>query len=315
MLSRRLLRVKVMQMVYAHYQKGDSSIDLAEKELFHSVAKSHEMYNALLLLLLELKGFADKRIELRKDKKRPSEEDLNPNTRFVNNAFLLQLADNENLESSIRKNGAFWSNYPEVVKGLFTVVEESKLYIDYMAAETSSYAEDQRFIAKLMEKVIAPHEPLYALFEEESVYWNDESEFIISMVVKTIKGFSQENGTLEELLPEFKDEEDIEFLKRLCRKALINKVEYMDLIKKYTKNWDFDRVAFLDIVLMQIAIAEVVEFKNIPINVSLNEYIEIAKYYSTSKSGIFINGILDKIVEQLVADKKVMKLIPQPIKD
>ena len=132
----------------------DSSIDLAEKELFHSVAKSHEMYNALLLLLLELKGFADKRIELRKDKKRPSEEDLNPNTRFVNNAFLLQLADNENLESSIRKNGAFWSNYPEVVKGLFTVVEESKLYIDYMAAETSSYAEDQRFIAKLMEKVI-----------------------------------------------------------------------------------------------------------------------------------------------------------------
>ena len=127
-----------------------------------------------------------------------------------------------------------------------------------------------------------------------------------------VKGFSQENGTLEELLPEFKDEEDIEFLKRLCRKALINKVEYMDLIKKYTKNWDFDRVAFLDIVLMQIAIAEVVEFKNIPINVSLNEYIEIAKYYSTSKSGIFINGILDKIVEQLVADKKVMKLIPQP---
>lgn len=307
MLSRRLLRVKVMQMAYAHHQKGESSIQQTEKELFHSITKSHELYHTFLLLLLELKSFAEKRIELRKQKKRPSEEDLNPNLRFVENALLLQLAENKMLLAYNSSKGNPWVNNPEVVKGVFEVVVDSQLYIDYMLTEAGDYEVDSKFIAKLIEKVIAPYEGLYSLFEEQSVYWNDEIEFVISMVVKTVKGFSQENGENEPLLPEFKDEEDKDFVKQLLRKTLVNHDQHMELIKKFTKNWDYDRVAYMDIVLMQIAIAEIIEFKNIPVNVSLNEYIEIAKFYSTNKSGLFINGVLDKIVEHLIEEKVINK--------
>jgi len=307
MLSRRLLRVKVMQIAYSHYSKGDTSIQQTEKELYYSIAKSHELYHSLLLLLLELQKFADKRIEFGKQKRRPSHEDLNPNMRFVDNAFLRQLAENDELFKYADKNGVSWLNTPETVKGIFNDIVKSTLYQEYMETEAGSYEVDQRFMAKLVEKVIAPYEGLYPLLEEQSIFWNDESEFVISMVVKTIKAFDPERGEMQRLLPEYKDEEDRDFVKRLIRKTLANKEEYMKLIRQFTKNWDFDRIAILDIVLMQIAIAEVMEFPNIPVNVSLNEYIEIAKYYSTNKSGLFINGVLDKIVEHLIQEKKIMK--------
>ncbi len=307
MLSRRLLRVKVMQMAYAHHQKGESSIPQTEKELFHSITKSHELYHTLLLLMLELKTFSEKRIELRKEKKRPSQEDLNPNLRFVENELLVQLAENKELLAYSEKNGSPWVNHQDVVKSIFEVVTQSQLYIDYMETEPNNYELDVKFVAKLVEKVIAPYEGLYSIFEEQSVYWNDEIEFVISMVVKTLKGFSKEIGDAEKLLPEFKDEEDYDFVKQLLRKTLVNQNDHMELIKKFTKNWDYDRVAYLDIVLMQIAIAEIIEFKNIPVNVSLNEYIEIAKFYSTNKSGMFINGILDKIVDHLIKEKVINK--------
>lgn len=294
-------------MAYAHYQKGESSIQQTENELFHSITKSHELYHNFLLLMLELKSFAEKRIELRKQKRRPSEEDLNPNLRFVENALLLQLADNKELLAYNARSGNPWVNNPEVVKGIFECVTKSNLYEDYMNTEAGDYDLDVKFIAKLVEKVVAPYEGLYSLFEEQSVYWNDEIEFVISMVVKTVKGFSQEKGADEHLLPEFKDEEDKDFVKQLLRKTLVNHNDYMELIKKFTKNWDYDRVAYMDIVLMQIAIAEIIEFKNIPVNVSLNEYIEIAKFYSTNKSGFFINGVLDKIVDHLIQEKVINK--------
>jgi len=307
MLSRRLLRVKVMQIAYSHYSKGDTSIQQTEKELYYSIAKSHELYHSLLLLLLELQKFADKRIEFGKQKRRPSHEDLNPNMRFVENAFLKQLAENDELIRYAEKNGVSWVNTPETVKGIFNDIVKSSLYLEYVETEAGNYEADQRFVAKLMEKVIAPYEGLYSLLEEQSIFWNDEAEFIISMVVKTIKAFDPNKGDDQCLLPEYKDDEDRDFVKRLIRKTLANKEEYMKLIRQFTKNWDFDRIAIMDIVLMQIAIAEVVEFPNIPVNVSLNEYIEIAKYYSTNKSGLFINGVLDKIVEHLIQEKKIVK--------
>ncbi|MCT4586452.1 MAG: transcription antitermination factor NusB [Carboxylicivirga sp.] len=294
-------------MAYAHHQKGEVSIQQTENELFHSIAKSHEMYHSFLLLLLELKNFAENRIELRKQKKRPSEEDLNPNMRFVENAFMMQLAENESLLAYNSAKGTPWTEQPETIKALFNIVTESELFQEYMQTDAGDYDADKRFIAKLLEKVIAPFENLYTYFEEQSVYWNDEVEFVISMAVKTIKGFAEENGAQEALLPEFKDDEDRDFVQRLCRKTLVNQKDNMGLIQKFTKNWDFDRVAYLDVVIMQVAIAEIVEFKNIPINVSLNEYIEIAKFYSTNKSGVFINGVLDKITEHLIEEKVINK--------
>ncbi len=307
MLSRRLLRVKVMQVVYAYYQKGDNTLDKAEKELFHSISKSHELYHAMLLLLTELRNYGENRIEAGKKKMRPTSADLNPNTRFIDNQLLNQLANNTTLLSYVRKTGVSWVNHPEVVKNLYQEICASDLYKEYLALETSSYETDKKFVLKLVEKLVAPYEELYNVLEEQSIYWNDEAEFIISMVLKTLKSFEMIQGDDAELLPEFKDEDDYQFVKTLFRKSIVNYKESYDLIKKFSKNWDFDRVAFIDIVLMQLALAEIMEFQHIPVKVTLNEYIEIAKFYSTSKSGNFINGILDKIIDHLVSENKLVK--------
>jgi N utilization substance protein B len=297
-----------MQMVYAYYKTGDTTLAKKEKELFHSISKSHELYHSLLLLLVEVHAFAEKRIEFGRNKKRPSHEDIHPNTRFIDNLFLTQLTGNGSLLEYASRNGLSWANHPETIKNLFKVITESALYLEYMNSDTTDYESDKRFVAKLFEKVMAPVEELYLLFEELSIYWNDEAEFVISMVIKSIKAFEEEKGSEQELLPEFKDAEDQDFVKRLFRKTIVNQEEYTDLIKKYTKNWDFERVAFMDIIIMQIAIAEMVEFSQIPVRVTLNEYIEVAKFYSTNKSGLFINGILDKVVDELVKEKKILKL-------
>ena len=296
-----------MQVVYAYYQKGESTIDKAEKELFHSISKSHELYHAMLLLLTEIRNYGEKRIETGKQKIRPSKEDLNPNTRFVDNQLLNQLANNKSLLDYIEKTGLSWVNHPEVIKNLFQEICASDLYKEYLAMESSGYESDKKFVLKMVDKLVAPYEELYNVLEEQNIYWNDEAEFIISMVLKTLKSFEMIQGEDAVLLPEFKDEDDYQFVKTLFRKSIANYKESYDLIKKFSKNWDFERVAFVDIVLMQIALAEISEFQHIPVKVTLNEYIEIAKFYSTSKSGNFINGILDKIVDHLIEEKKLVK--------
>ncbi len=306
MLSRRLLRVKVVQLVYAFYKTGETNISNKEKELFLSIAKSHELYHLFLLLLLDIHSFAEKRIEFGKNKKRPTHEDLYPNTKFIDNLFLQQLAVNKSLRTFVEKNKLTWSNNADLIKKIYQEIIRSQLYLDYMnSGKSNEYETDKRFIAKLLEKLIAPVEDLYNVIEEQSIYWNDEAEFIISMVIKTIKNFDQKKGAAQQLLPEFKDKEDEIFVRNLFRKTLVNQDEYRDFIKKHTKNWDFERVAFMDVVIMQVAIAELLEFQEIPAKVTLNEYIEIAKHYSTSKSGVFINGILDKTVDELIREKKI----------
>ncbi len=283
-------------MVYAYYKTGDTDIAKKEKELFHSISKSHELYHLFLLLLAEIHSYAEKRIEFGKNKKRPTTEDLYPNTKFIDNLFLQQLMINKSLLLYVEKSGISWSNHADVVKNIYNVILESKIYNDYMSLdEGNDYDKDKKVIAKLFEKVIAPVEDLYNILEEQSIYWNDEAEFVISMVIKTIKSFQQNSGDSQGLLTEFKDNDDKDFVKKLFRTSLVNQDENHELIRKYSKNWDFDRVAFMDVVIMQVAISELKEFKEIASRVTLNEYIEIAKFYSTNKSGIFINGILDKI--------------------
>ncbi len=305
MLNRRLLRVKVMQVLYAHYQNSDTSIQNSEKEMFHSISKSLDLYYLYILLLLELRDYAIGRIEFAKSKKMASSEEKNPNTKFVTNKVFSKLADNKDVQKYIDQNGNNWSNYPETIKSLFNDITTSQQYQDYLVKKDSSFDADKKFVIKLLEKVIAYHEPLYSTFEEQSIYWNDEIEFVLSMVVKTVK--SMEEGDAAELMGEFKDEEDRDFVKDLFRKAAVNKEEYRELIDKYAKNWELDRVAFMDVVLMQIALAELTQFPNIPIKVTMNEYIEIAKHYSTEKSGVFINGVLDKAIVDLSNDKKIKK--------
>jgi N utilization substance protein B len=307
MLSRRLLRVKVMQMIYACQKNGDMSIQQSEKDLFHSISKSFELYHLFLLLLSDIQTYASNRIEVGLNKKMPTEDELSPNSRFVENKFLQQLSSNSYLLKYVEATGISWVNNPEIVRSLFDEIVESDLYKQYMDSAFESYAEDKKFIVKLTEKIVSQYEPLYSQVEEQSIFWNDEAEFVMSMVLKTLKEFEEKNGPDQPLQKELKDADDHEFVKTLFRKTLLNQKEFVDLIKKFSQNWDLERVAFMDIVLMQIALTEITEFPGIPVKVTLNEYIEIAKHYSTPKSGLFINGILDKIVSSLKVEGKIVK--------
>lgn len=305
MLSRRLLRVKVVQMVYAFNKRDDVSIPEMEKELFHSISKSYELYHLVLLLLVDIHGYAVNRIERGKSKKVPSPADLNPNTRFIDNKVLKQLTESNHLLRYQQQTGLSWADNSQLISSLFKVILDSDIYNEYMVDTKSDYDHDKKFIVKLTEKIIAQQEALYSTFEEMSIFWNDESEFIVSMVIKTLKEFAESKGSEQVFMNEFKDEEDKEFVATLFRDALLKQKEFVALINKFAKNWDLERVAFMDIIIMQVGLTEVSGGFNIPVKVTLNEYIEIAKHYSTPKSGMFVNGILDKIVGHLAKEGRV----------
>lgn len=312
MLSRRLLRVKVMQIMYSYNQNNENDLKLASNELLRSISKSYELYNLILLLMLELKLLAEKRIEIGKNKRMPTPEELNPNTKFIDNLLLNQLSENEDLLRYIDVTGLSWTQDPEFIVEIYNEVIKSDLYLAYMAEETTSYDADRKFLVKLVEKVIGQYLPLYSLFEDMSIWWNDESEFIVSMIIKTFKEFNQANAEKHRLLKpiDFNDKDsdsDVNFIKTLLEKSILSREKYSELIKKFSINWEHERVSVMDTILMHIALTEIIEFPLIPLKVTLNEYIEIAKHYSTPKSGTFINGVLDKIAEHLIKEEQITK--------
>lgn len=274
-------------------------MDTAEKELFFSLSKAYDLYNYLLLLMVEVTKQANKRLNAAKNKLVPTKEELFPNTKFVENRFIAQLEVNKQLLEFSNNQKKTWENEADFVKTLCDKILESDIYKEYMASETSSYEEDRELWRKLYKNIIFNNIELDQVLEDQSLYWNDDKEIVDTFVLKTIKRFDEKNGAKQELLPEFKDEEDQDFARRLFRRTILNADYYRHLISENTKNWDLDRVAFMDVVIMQIALAEILSFPNIPVSVSLNEYVEIAKLYSTPKSGGFINGTLDGIVNSL----------------
>lgn len=307
MINRVLIRLKIVQMVYAYYQNGGKNLDTAEKELFFSLSKAYDLYNYLLLLMVEVTKQANKRLNAAKNKLVPTKEELFPNTKFVENRFIAQLEVNKQLLEFSNNQKKTWENEADFVKTLCDKILESDIYKEYMASETSSYEEDRELWRKLYKNIIFNNIELDQVLEDQSLYWNDDKEIVDTFVLKTIKRFDEKNGAKQELLPEFKDEEDQDFARRLFRRTILNADYYRHLISENTKNWDLDRVAFMDVVIMQIALAEILSFPNIPVSVSLNEYVEIAKLYSTPKSGGFINGTLDGIVNSLKKENKLTK--------
>ena len=299
--------MKVVQILYAYYKNGGRSVEAAEKELFYSLSKAYDLYNYLLLLMVEVTRFAERRIDNRRHKLRPTYEDLNPNTRFVDNAFMAQLAQNEQLAEYAANQKRSWDDVGDFVKELFERIEQTKAYQEYMAKETLSYEDDRELWRKMYRTVIAQNEELDELLEEQSLYWNDDKAIVDTFVLKTIKRFEPENGADQELMPEYKDEEDKEFARKLFRNAIANAEAYRKMMESNAKNWDMERFAFMDILIMQVALAEICSFPTIPTTVSLNEYVEVAKMYSTPKSGGFINGMLDNIVNQLKKENKLNK--------
>ena len=307
MINRVLIRLKIVQIVYAYYQNGGKNLDTAEKELFFSLSKAYDLYNYLLLLMVEVTKQANKRLNAAKNKLVPTKEELFPNTKFVENRCIAQQEVNKQLLEFSNNQKKTWENEADFVKTLCDKILESDIYKEYMASETSSYEEDRELWRKLYKNIIFNNIELDQVLEDQSLYWNDDKEIVDTFVLKTIKRFDEKNGAKQELLPEFKDEEDQDFARRLFRRTILNADYYRHLISENTKNWDLDRVAFMDVVIMQIALAEILSFPNIPVSVSLNEYVEIAKLYSTPKSGGFINGTLDGIVNSLKKENKLTK--------
>lgn len=296
-----------MQVIYAWLNNEDSDINKAERSLWFNIDKTYDLYHYLIALILEVRKYAEERIDIASNKILPTYEDLHPNRRFVDNKVLQQLSDNRQLSEHLYKKKLTWVDHDEVVKKLYYTVTESDYYKTFMTQPEISYNDEKQLINDILTLELENLELMYNVLEEQNIFWNDDIEFVISMVLRTIDRFKENNPEGGNMLPLFKNEDDRNFAKTLIRKIILNYDEYKALIEKYTKNWEVDRIALLDILLMVMAIAEMVEFPEIPLKVTLNEYIELAKYYSTNKSNEFINGILDKIIVELKESKKITK--------
>jgi N utilization substance protein B len=307
MISRRLLRIKILQILYSNYQSTTVNISISEKELSNSIKKTYDLYHYCLLLLVELVRYAEQRIEIGLEKLQPTHSDLNPNKVFVENAIIKQIRKNWHLSKYLSENALNWVNHPDLIKNIYNKISESDFFISYMNLKEHTYKMDKEFVISILENELAEYEPFESVLEELSIYWNDDIEFVLSMVIKTLEGFKENDMAEKALMPLFKNDEDREFAKILLRKTLLNKEEYNKLIKEQAQNWEFERIAVMDIILMRMAITEFTEFSSIPTKVTLNEYIEIAKFYSTQGSSVFINGILDKLIHNLKKDKKIVK--------
>ena len=307
MINRVLIRLKVIQVVYAYYKNSGKSIKAAEDEVFFSLSKSYDLYKFLLLLIVAVTRYAADRISFNMRKVRPTASDINPNLKFVNNRLAAQIEANEELIKFSEKSKLDWVNYSDFLRRLLDTIVESDIYKEYMESQTSSYEEDRELWRKLYKNFIFNNEDLDTLLEELSLYWNDDKAIVDTFVLKTIKRFDEEEGEMKKLLPEYKDDEDVEYAHKLIKATIQNADEYRKMMSESSKNWDMSRLAFMDVIIMQTALAEVTTFPQIPLSVTLNEYVEIAKYYSTPKSSSFINGLLDTITKKLKSENIINK--------
>jgi len=307
MISRRTIRIKVLQVLYAYYASSDKSIANSEKELAHALSKSYDLYHHLLALLTELADFAQRRIDTNLAKLVPTYEDLHPNTRFVDNLIIALLRVNRRLQAYLSHAKPPWVYHPELIRELYAFLTESAFYREYLEKKESSFADDRRFAEKVFQNIMLAAEELHLVLEEESIYWNDDIDLVVAMIIKTLRDFGEEADEYQPLLPKFKDREDEEFAGELFRKTILHHDELLALINTHSSNWDLERIAYMDILIMQLALAEFLFFPSIPTKVTLNEYIELSKYYSTDKSRNFINGILDKALRELKSNGQVRK--------
>ncbi|MCI6672537.1 MAG: transcription antitermination factor NusB [Prevotella sp.] len=311
MINRDLIRIKVVQLTYAYYQNGDRNLDKAEKELLFSLSKAYSLYNYLLSLIVSITQEERRRIEILTNRAKREGNEL-PSQRFVNNKFALQLEENKQLHLYMEAQQLKWEDDIEAVRKLCDQIEQSVIYQEYMASEADDYETDRELWRRLYRTLIQENADLDTVLEDKSLYWNDDKEIVDTFVLKTIKRFEAENKADQELLPEFKDIEDREFATKLFRSTILNADTYQRYMSQTSRNWDFSRLAYMDVVIMQIAIAEMLTFPNIPISVTINEYVDLAKLYSTPRSGAYINGMLDSIARYLVDKGTMLKKLPGP---
>lgn len=308
MLNRRHIRIKVLQILYAFFHSENEELTKCERDLSKSLEKSHSLYLNLLALLVAIKEHAETKIEMRINKMLPSENDLNPNKKFTNNRTLALLSSNISLLDKLKHEEIFWDENPELVGKIFRQIQNSETYLDYLNDQHSSFIKDRKFISAIFMEFIAPNEDIHSYLEEKSIFWLDDFEVGNLSVIKTIKSFKENSDQYARLLPLFKNEEDKIFAFDLLKRTILNSLEYNKYIVETASNWDEERISDMDKMLMKMAICELLNFETIPVKVTLNEYIELSKDYSSNKSKIFINGVIDKLIIRFKKEGILKKL-------
>ena len=312
MLSRRYLRIKVLQSIYAFIQSNNDRIDVGERQLLTNLNKIFELYIHQISLLLAIVNFAKQRLEESKKKYFPTENDINPNRKFVDNRFITQIGENREFlqkEDSLRIS---WKSEEELIRRIYSNIRQSNDFIEYMNSPDESYKADKEIIVKIFMNCIAESESLQYYFEEKNINWVVDYPTSIMMLIKTINSFKESDDEFKALpklfkSEESKDNEDVDFITRLFRKSILNREEFSKMISEKVKNWEIERLAIMDIIILVMAMTEMIEFPSIPIKVTFNEYIDISKNYSTPKSKVFINGMLDKLFVDLKENKRIKK--------
>ena len=299
------MRIKALKSLYSHYTIKDESLIETRNKMIHSVNKSYELYFMLASLITEVQNYAEEVVTINKAKHLATPEDINPNLKFVNNSFISIIKENEDINNYCNKNSLNWGDNKELFKQLYTTMISREYYKRYMASEDCSFDAHRDLVLRFYKKEIEDNEYLLSIVEDFSLYWVDEVEFVCSKVISTYVKWSEEQ---QEILPQYIDKVDEEYVRELILFTIANYDKSVEIIKKYSKNWDSDRVTLMDKILIAMAYSEFVDFPSIPINVSLDEYIEMSKYYSTQNSSVFINGLLDKVLTELRRDDKIVKV-------
>jgi N utilization substance protein B len=310
MINRELIRLKVIQLVYAFYQNEGKTIEMAEKELMFSFGKAYDLYKYLLTLLVDLRNLAERKdasLLARQKRLGVQVEGPNPDGILAHNKLLRQLAENKELIEYREKQKSDWIEEESFIKKLYTAFSDSEVFQFYMEKEDFSYAADRELIRKLYKTYICNNEDFDDFLEDHSLYWNDDKEIVDSFVLKTIKRFQEGSTEEQPLLPEFASDDDRQYALTLFRTTLEQGEEMRQLIKENCKNWEFKRLAFMDVIITQIALTEILTFPSIPLGVTFNEYLDIAKFYSTPRSSSYINGLLNGIVRTLKENGTIMK--------
>ena len=299
MLNRRHLRIKILQILYGFYQDEDLDTTKAKKALDHSIDKMYQLYLLLISMIAEMQGLAIDKIEAGRKKQLPTEEDLHPNTKIVRNATLRVLANSKQLKNRLSETGVGWGKHRELLRNLHRSLIEDEEYTTYMSSDERSFRHDRESLIRMFRKHLINETAFQDMLEEESIFWVDDLDLASSMVIKTIKNINEEDEEVD-IMPVWRnDDDDKEFMVGLFTQTLAQGVLNEELIKEGAQNWELERIALIDRILMKMALAEAKTFESIPLKVTLNEYIELSKYYSTEKSHGFINGILDQLFTSL----------------
>jgi N utilization substance protein B len=307
MLTRRFLRVKAFKILFSYAYSDNDSLLHAEKDLRISLEKTYDLYHYLLSAIIAVANYAEERIEIGLRKFKPSEAEANPNKKFINNEIIAILRKNTALQKYNAKQHLNWREHTDVIKQIYINMMERPYYKEYMSSVNDSFHEELRLVEEFFRNEFENNELVESVIEEMNAYWADDIGFTLISIIRTINSLRQERDEEHILMPMFRAPDDEEYVFGLLRHSLEHFKEYSQLAHQYVQNWESDRIAFVDMALIVMGISEAIAFPSIPIKVTINEYVEIAKYYSTRNSHVFVNGVLDKVIQNLLHEGVIKK--------